>query len=243
MGVKPPTLEVLLHEVEHRHIRAMQEIPAQALAQGLERIKKIRDRYWLKYKSANVRAALTKLKEDEVWPCIADDPRVGRWWVGAFGHRQADTPQQDFYDRLPIESGSILPNEWDEKRLRAELMTMFVRDIKRTALGAIARSMQTGKPVAAIAANHYIQALVRAPQRDEAYLVLGSGGFYNEQIIAIILDSVPGIPKEDWQPEPTENLGITPTTGEVVWSTMLPPDVQAMIVQLADELEPEDAED
>jgi hypothetical protein len=70
--------------------------------------------------------------------------------------------------------------------------------------------------------------------------VLGSGGVYNEQIVALILDSVPGIPREDWQPEPTENLGIKPSSGEVLWSTMLPAEVQETILRMADDLDDDD---
>jgi len=240
MGVALPTLDVLLHEVNDRHVAAMQGIPTSALAQSLERIRKIRDRHWLKYKSSNARAALTKLREDEVWSGVAGDALLGRWWIGAFGYRQADTSHQDFYGRLPNDSESLLPTQWDERRLDAELATMFRRGIKDVVIGAIAESMRTGKIVSAVAAEHYIQAFVRAPERDEAYLVLGSGGIYNEQIIAVILDSVPGVPHDDWQPEPTENLGIEPHSGEVLWSTMLPPEAQARIVQIADELNAEE---
>jgi hypothetical protein len=238
MGLKPPTLYVFLHEMDNKHLRALQEVPALTQVRGSERIQKIRDRYWIKFKSSNVRAAVTKLREDEVLPEVAEESHLGRWWIGAFGYRQADTSQQDFYGKLPSDSESLLPTPWDRTRLKAELIALFHRRIQYEVIAAIAESMRTGKQVNAVAADHYVGALVRAPQRDEAYLVLGSGGIYDPKVIAVILDSVPGISPGDWLPEPSASLGIDPGRGEIVWSTMLSPEVQAAIVEIADRLYP-----
>jgi hypothetical protein len=37
-------------------------------------------------------------------------PGIGEWWIGAAGHRQADTPQRDFYEAIKREAQSARPS-------------------------------------------------------------------------------------------------------------------------------------
>jgi len=53
-------------------------------------------------------------------------------------------------------------------------------------------------------------------------------------MIALILSAVPGIGESDWQAEPGGVSDIKPKEGQIIWSTMIPPDIQARILELAE---------
>jgi hypothetical protein len=53
-------------------------------------------------------------------------------------------------------------------------------------------------------------------------------------MIALILSAVPGIDESDWQAEPGGVSDIKPKEGQIIWSTMIPPDIQARILELAE---------
>ena len=44
---------------------------------------------------------------------------------------------------------------------------------------------------------------------------------------------MPGLSKSDWQAEPGGVSDIEPKEGQIIWSTMIPPDIQARILELA----------
>jgi hypothetical protein len=155
-------------------------------------------------------------------------PELGRWWIGAAGHRQADSGHHDFYSMLPTTSDALMPTRWDQDRLEAEVnlrWTIEVRDVVRS---LIRLCLQSGNPQAGRAAGHYIRAQVTGG--DEVYLTLGTGGIYDRNVIAVILDSVTRVSIDDWFIEPSGTLGITPESGEVIWSTMLPDETRREIL-------------
>ena len=53
-------------------------------------------------------------------------------------------------------------------------------------------------------------------------------------MIALILSAVPGIGESDWQADPGGVSDIKPKEGQIIWSTMIPPDIQARILELAE---------
>ena len=85
--------------------------------------------------------------------------------------------------------------------------------------------MRDGKIWRAVAAGQSIAVVVRADD-GEAYLAVGASGYYDENIVAIMLDSVPGIGVDDWMVEPTEIRMIEPAPGQVVFSAVIPPETQ-----------------
>ena len=228
LGIALPPIDQPLHEIDDQHVKEMQKMPERALAGGAERILRIADRVWLKYKSSDVRAAVGKLKESEVAECVMPIPQLGRWWIGAAGQRQADSGQHDFYALLPTSSYDLLPTRWDEDRLEAEVSLRWVAEVRREVRRLIAICLrQPGQPSTLTVVDHWISAQIT--DGDEIYLTLGTGGIYDPKVIAVILDSVPRVSVGDWFIEPSGTLGITPHSGEVVWSTMLPDETRREI--------------
>jgi hypothetical protein len=68
----------------------------------------------------------------------------------------------------------------------------------------------------------------------EAYLAIAAEGFIHPRMIALLLSSVPGVSESDWQAEPGGVTDIKPKQGQIIWSTVIPPDIQARILELAD---------
>ncbi|QQG99543.1 hypothetical protein HBE99_24075 [Mycobacteroides chelonae] len=154
---------------------------------------------------------------------------LGRWWIGAAGYRQKDSPQRDFYEQLPTSSQGLLPTDWDRERLEAELALQWRKDVKTLVREMIVQSVRTGAETVATVANHYIRAKVT--NGDEIYLTLGAGGIYDPKVIAVVLDSVPGVSIGDWFIEPSVTLAIECSSGEVVWSTMLSEETLQQLIE------------
>ncbi|WP_197382860.1 hypothetical protein [Mycolicibacterium mengxianglii] len=239
-----------MHEIDDSRIQDMQVIPARLEANALKPVLALTDRMWFKFKSEDFRAAVTRLREFEVAEAVLGHPTLGRWWIGAFGYRQQDSAQRDFYATLeaevvrrgkeiskPLSSDHLLPATWDNRRLEAELSVVVERVIRRTAIETIARSFRTGALVYGTVEGHIIGASVSAPVHDEAYLVLGAGGRYDQDVITVILNSVPGLSADDWMYEPAATLGIDEAGGEVVFSALLPAEAQTEILRIAADLE------
>ncbi len=72
---------------------------------------------------------------------------------------------------------------------------------------------------------------IRASEGAEAYLAICSEGIWDADLIALILSCVPGIAADDWQPEPGGVWGIEPQMGQIIWSTIVPPDIQAILLE------------
>lgn len=233
-----PDLGVSLDEIGDPVIVSAQALPEQRDAGGAERVVSLTDRVWFKVKTSDYRAAGTELRTSEVPEWIPTTK--GAWWIGAAGRRQSDSPQRDFYAALKRECTSgktvstdrLLPVEWDWKRLSAEQAVAWRREMKRMVIHLIARSLTSGHLAVAEFRSHRIMALVRASNGHEAYLAIVAEGIPDPQIIALLLDCVPGIDHDDWQPEPSSVAGMNPGSGEVIWSTLVPSEVASAILDL-----------
>jgi len=241
LEVDIPDLGEPLSKISHPVINSAQALPEQRDAGGAERVVSLRDRVWFKVKTSDHRATATELRAGEVpeWT-----PRSkGAWWIGAAGRRQDDSPQRDFYAALKRECTSgkrvstdhLLPAEWDWKRLSAEQAVAWRREMKRLVVELIAMSLKTGHLAVAEFQNHRIMALVRAANGHEAYLAIIAEGVPDPNIIGLLLDCVPGVQPDDWQPEPSSVAGMNPGPGEIIWSTLFPPDAAGAILDLDDE--------
>ncbi|WP_166352550.1 hypothetical protein [Phytoactinopolyspora limicola] len=243
LDVPLPDLGHPLDEITHRVVADAQAIPEQRDAGGAERISSLRDRVWFKVKSGDYRGAVTNLRGHEL---PNETPTgVGEWWIGAAGHRQADSPQRDFYETIKrectvgktISTTRLLPVDWDWKRLAAEHAVAWRREMKHLVIRLIAMSLTTGDLAVAEFRQHRLKALARAGNGHEAYLAIIAEGIPDPEVFALLLDCVPGISVDDWQPEPSPLADMKPSPGEIIWSTLLPSAVAHTILELADAIE------
>lgn len=235
-----PHLGVPLDEIDHVVVRVSQMVPIRREAGGADRILALKDRVWLKVKVSDQRAVVTELANSERGEDYA--PSVGNWWIGAAGRRQADSPQRDFYDSITrectvgktVSSVGLLPTEWDWKRLTAEQAIEWRREMKRIVIRLITMSIISGKPAVAEFRRHRLKALVQSDNGHEAYLAIIAEGIPNPEVFALLLDCVPGVSPEDWQPEPSALAEMEPAQGEIIWSTLFPTEVADAILQRGD---------
>ncbi len=96
----------------------------------------------------------------------------------------------------------------------------------------VAMSLKSGNLAIAEFRNHRIKALVRAENGHEAYLAIIAEGVPDPQMFALLLDCVPGVAPEDWQPEPSPLAEMDPGSGEIIWSTLFPSEVANEILDL-----------
>lgn len=209
-------------------VNVAQTVPEQRQAGGAQRILALKDRVWFKVKVGDQRAIVTELSDSKR---AEDYPQgVGNWWIGAAGQRQADSPQRDFYHAITRECTAgkvlstvgLLPTGWDWKRLTAEQAVAWRREMKRMVIRLIAMSLTSGKPAVAEFQRHRIKALVRADNGHEAYLAIIAEGIPKPEVFALLLDCVPGVSPDDWQPEPSPLAGLDPSQGEIIWSALVP---------------------
>ena len=173
-----------------------QTVPEQRDAGGAQRILALSDRVWFKVKTGDRRAVVTELRGGELPDGLPAG--VGAWWIGAAGHRQADSHHRDFYESIKRESTSgktvstkhLLPAEWDWKRQRAEQAVAWRREMKRMVVRLIAMSLTTGHLAVAEFRHHRVKALVRADNGHEAYLAIIAEGIPDPEIFALLLDCV-----------------------------------------------------
>lgn len=236
LGAELPDLGVRLEELGHPVIVSAQIIPEQRDAGGAERVVALNDRVWFKVKTSDHRAAVTELRGEELPEWVR--PSRGAWWIGAAGRRQADSPQRDFYATLQrectrgktVSSDHLIPANWDWKRLAAEQAVAWRREMKRMVIRLVAMSLKSGHLAVAEFRSHRIKALVRAANGHEAYLAIIAEGVPDPQMFALLLDCVPGVASEDWQPEPSPLAEMIPGSGEIIWSTLLPSEVANAIL-------------
>ena len=93
-------------------------------------------------------------------------------------------------------------------------------------------SLRNGHLAVAEFRNHRIKALVRAENGHEAYLAIIAEGVPDPQMFALLLDCIPGVAPDDWQPEPSPLAEMNPDSGEIIWSTLFPSEVANAILDL-----------
>lgn len=239
LGLSVPDLGQPLHEIDNPVVVTAQAVPAQRDAGGAQRITSLSDRVWFKVKTGGQRAVVTQLQGDDL--PTGPLPAVGEWWMGAAGHRQADSPQRDFYESIlrectvgkkTVSTACLLPVEWDWKRFIAEQAVAWRREMKRMVIRLIATSLRTGHVAVAEFRRHRVKALVRADNGHEAYLAIIAEGIAHPEIFALLLDCVPGVASDDWQLEPSPLAEMEPSSGEIIWSTLFPSDTASTILEL-----------
>ncbi|GAB3713924.1 hypothetical protein GCM10027598_21660 [Amycolatopsis oliviviridis] len=233
-----PDLGHPLDEIDNPIVVTAQAVPALRDAGGAQRILSLHDRVWFKVKTSDRRAVVTRLLGDDLPDGLPHE--VGAWWIGAAGHRQAESPQRDFYESIrrectegkTVSTTRLLPIVWDWKRLSGEQAVAWRREMKRLVIHLIALSLTIGELAVAEFQHHRIKALVRIDDGHEAYLAIIAEGIPDPEIFALLLDCVPGVTKDDWQPEPSELAAMEPAPGEIVWSTLFPSEIASTILEL-----------
>lgn len=245
LGLPFPDIAEPLAGIDHQLVAAAQRIPDQQAAGGAERVRSLTDRVWLKCKVGTYRGVVTELASTE---CAERGLSAQHaWWIGAAGERQADSPAHDFYHQIEAEAkrrgtGSgqpstehLLPQSIDLQRLEAELAALVVIGLRKVVLNAVARSLSDGRIYSVELSGHTVIAVVvRSPDGAPAYLAVSAEGYVRKDVLAIILSAVPGLEASDWQPEPGGAAGITPNEDQIIWSAIIPPEVQAHILSLYD---------
>jgi hypothetical protein len=239
LGISFPPINQPLHAIDHPLINKAQHLPAEASAGGAERIKALTDRVWFKVKVVNLRGAATQLTPSDTAESEILAAADAWWWLGAAGERKEDS-STDFYKSIEAEaarhrSGSesagsthLLPQSIDYTRLRAESLLRVQIALQNGVRRLIYRSLKTGQIWEAEYERHTIKACVRA--EDEAYVAIATEGFLDPRLMAVILAAVPGLTKDDWLPEPGGVMGVEPAYGQIVFSALIPPETQTLIL-------------
>jgi hypothetical protein len=238
LGLSLPDLGQPLDEMDNPVVATAQAVPAQRDAGGARRILSLCDRVWFKVKTGDQRAVVTQVNGGDLPDGLPWGD--GAWWIGAAGHRQADSPQRDFYESIrrectvgkTVSTTRLLPGDWDWKRVAAEKAVAWRREMKRMVIRLIAMSLTTGNLAVAEFRHHRVKAFVHADDGHEAYLAIIAEGIPDPAIFALLLDCVPGITPDDWQPEPSPLAAMEPSPGEIIWSTLFPSEVASAILEL-----------
>lgn len=130
-------------------------------------------------------------------------------------------------------SAHLLPASWDSDRLAAELATHARRSIQQVVRDMAAESLRTGHVFGFEFDGHPVKLLIRAKE-GLAYIAIGATGITNATTFALLLNSIPDIRADDWMPEPGGVAGFQPDYGEILWSAMLPPATQALLLEATD---------
>ncbi|SDL39585.1 hypothetical protein SAMN05216298_3798 [Glycomyces sambucus] len=243
LDLKAPDLGQPLEEINDSLVIAAQTIPARRDTGGAERIASLKDRIWFKVKTGTKRAVVTQLRGGDLPGRLP--PGVATWWLGAAGHRQADSPQRDFYACLArectkgtlVSTEHLLPQDWDWNRLLAEQAVAWKREMKQLVIRLIVMSLRSGDLAIAEFQNYRLKALVRADEGHESFLAIMTEGVLYPEVFAVLLASVPGIDPGDWFPEPSPLADMEPSSGEIIWSTVMPPEVANSLLELGDEMD------
>jgi hypothetical protein len=214
-----------LHEIEHPVVLKGQLLPQQVASGGAERIVSIRERVLFKIKSSNWRAAAGEV------PLVSPANSImQRWWIVAAGSRQQDSPQHDFYARLSDaharDPDSLVPTGWDLDRLDGESAVYAVRIVHDLIRQAAAQSMLNSDIRTLTIGARDVRVRVRMLDDQRVYLAVGALGQIDISFMTTLLSAFPEIKADEWLPEPSDNLDLTPMPGELLWSAMISPEAQ-----------------
>lgn len=236
-----PNLGVRLCDLEHPLVVKSQQVPDEVASGNAERVRSLTDRVWFKIKTGQWRGAATDLRD--VVP--ADAPTLGaRWWLGAAGTRQEDSPQHDFYALVAdaahrggthsCSTDYLLPSDWDLKRLAAEAAVNAQAVLERLVRTAAAESLLNSDIREFKVGDRDVRVRIKVLDDGQAYVAIGATGSLDATLFVALVSAIPGVPPSDWLPEPGGGLDLEPAPGEVLWSAMLSADAQTELLGLGD---------
>lgn len=228
IGMDLPDLCFDLADLDHALVRKAQEVPEHEAAGSADVILCLRDRRWYKVKIANYRGGATFLNAGD----FGDDDTVPHeWWLGIAGVRQGDSRHQDFYETLRADTSEFLPVKDDWLRLKLEAVGRAKVASQRLVRRAAYKSMMSGGKIIEfqLGGTSAVRTRIRV-EGDCAYLSLGGVGIISPEHYVLILSAFPEIDPDDWQPEPTQPLWIQPEDAEIVYSTIVPFELQRSLM-------------
>ena len=240
LGCEVPNLGTRLSSLSHPLIVKAQSLPAQSAAGGAERVKVLTDRVWLKVKVDTWRGVASNLRGER-----ADEFSVlgAHWWLGAAGIRQGDSAHHDFYSVLGEEAhragkntcstDSLLPNPWDMRRLHAEAAVNAQLILERVVRAAAAQSLLNSDTRTFLVGDRDVRVRIRVQDDGQAYIVIGATGSLDPQFFVALVSAIPGVPVDDWMPEPGGPLKLELGPGEIVWSAMMSAGAQQELLNFA----------
>lgn len=239
IGVAVPDLGYRLSQLDHPVVRKAQTLPIEDAAGRAERIRSLTDRRWLKVKTSDLRAAAGDLAHE----LPEDVLQFGeRWWLVAAGHRQQDSAQRDFYAQIERQAHAggrntcstdfLLPTSWDVDRLTAEAGVFATKVIQAHVRHAARESLLNSDTRAFRIGDADVRVRIRMQSDGIVYLAIGTTGMLDIAFFAVLLTALPGLASEEWAPEPGGALGIEPAGGEILWSTILTPELQTRLMAL-----------
>jgi hypothetical protein len=225
LSIPIPPLTTFIYEVDQPLVVRAQSTPQIATEGKAERILVLADRVWFKVKRGRQRGAATRLSNDEAYALAIEH----HWWLGAVGMRRDDSPQTDFYAQLRSfadDSTSLLPDEWDKRRLLAEAGTLAARATQVAVRRAAGEALSSGEIILLGLGDRDVRLRIRVLADGEAYLAISFRNTMEEKFMVAVLGSLFSVAADDWQVEPTSPLELPLEPGEVVWSTLLSTDAQ-----------------
>lgn len=225
LSIPIPPLTTFIYEVDQPLVVRAQSMPQIATEGKAERILVLADRVWFKVKRGRQRGAATRLSNDETHALACEH----HWWLGAVGMRRDDSPQTDFYAQLRSfadDSTSLLPDEWDKRRLLAEAGTLAARATQAAVRRAAGEALGSGEIILLGLGDRDVRLRIRVLADGEAYLAISFRNTMEEKFMVAVLGSLVSVAADDWQVEPTSPLELPLEPGEVVWSTLLSTDAQ-----------------
>lgn len=234
-GLTLPPLEVPLHTLDDPLIRKAQSIPQEIASGGGERIRSLSDHLWFKVKTGALRGVAGEIRRpDEVRRNLLEHES---WWLVAAGRRRGDSSTQDFYALLevecrraavsssnPINSKHLYPTEQDYQRLWLEQLATEVHSWGESIRMAVGKSWRSHRVVEVNIKQFTVDVMV-SPASGDAYLSFSTDSHWDSKLVAVLLDSIPGLNADDWQIEPGKVAGFISRPGSLIFSTIIPEEI------------------
>ncbi len=234
LGVKRPTIDISLDVVDHPLVAKAQKIPDLVESNDAEPILSLHDRRWLKVKAGEFRGGVTVLDANPSWAHVCGN---SSFWLGLAGKRQSDTPSKDFYASLPAKTADYLPQDKDWKRWYAEQAFAAKSIMQKMVRKCAWLSLNMSKAFCFEIGDALVWVQIRMMDSGIVYIAIGAHGLADAKTYAILMTSFPGVASNDWLPEPDGVAEIEVQSGEMVFSAILDPSDQSLLMDEADENE------
>ena len=239
LGLPVPSARVPLDEIDHPLLsKAAEQFAADDTPH--ERIRAIDDVVLFKVKTGRWRGAV-----------YSDDPGADvKEWLVAAGTREEGSPD-DFYAALHAEARAarqrynaehgkpmttdtytahLLPGPDDRDRYLIEAAARLARRLNTTVRELVRGSLRDSHEHAADFAGFRLGIIVRAEDGHETYVAIRITGSVHKDLIATILNRVPGCAPDAWFPEyalPEREL----LPAEQAWSNIMDPKAAAQLLE------------
>lgn len=213
--IQLPDLGVRLSDLDHPLVAKAQHVPAETRSGGAERVRALTDRVWVKVKTSQWRGVAADLGTELPDEALRFNQK---WWLAAGGIRQADSSQADFYAQLSdsahragphsCSTDYLLPAKWDIDRLLAEAAINAQSLLEGLVCTAAAESLLNSDIRSFVFGDRDVRVRVKIQADGQAYIAIGATGSLDVTLFVALVSAIPGVPADDWLPEPRGGLGI-----------------------------------